>query len=91
MREKTWNGKVIEREWEVTVSLTRTITIPFEGNEDEEGLRDWLMMPSGEKYILDSVMKHLRITDMNKNTNMHIDDIYLKEYEVSKYDTDPRV
>ena len=89
--EKTWDGKVIEKTWEVTVSLQRQIIMPVEENEDEEELRDWLRMPSGKEYILDSVLKHLKIVGSGKNTNIYVEEIELKEYEVSKYDTDPRV
>ena len=81
----------IERVWEVTVSLQRTITMPIEEHEDKDEARAWLRTPEGKKYLLDKVIAYPRIIGLGRNTDLYVDDIELKEYEVSKHDTDLRV
>ena len=79
-------------EWEVTISLTRTLTWPVEDNEDEETFREWLRSNEGLGSIKDEFLKGIRLTrSLFRNTTVEIEEIELKENEVNSWDTHPSV
>ena len=82
---------VIVKEWEITVSITRTIRYPIEDNEDKEEMIKWANSVEGKRYIQTDFVKRLNCYSYPCTADMSIDDIELKEYEVKSTDTDPRV
>jgi len=79
------------REWEITVSLTRTFTYPIEDSEDKDEFKKWAQSPRGKQYIQGDFVRYLNCYSRPKNADMVIDDVELKETEVKSTDTDPRV
>ena len=83
-----------EQVWLVTVSLTRELEFPLEDNESKEEMEKWLKSEGGKQAIANDFKKGMRVDYRSfgrANTDITIEEIELKEYEVSKYDTDPRV
>lgn len=81
----------IVRTWEVTVSLQRTISMAIEDNEGKEELRTWLKTADGKKYALGLVIKNARVGDWSANADLYIDEVELKEEEVTKADCNPNL
>jgi len=81
----------IVQEWEVTISITRTLTYPLEDvGEDKDDFKKWARTPKGKQYIQGDFIKKLNCYSFPKNADMTIDDVELKETEVSSWDTDSR-
>lgn len=78
-------------EWKVTISLTRILTWPVEDDEDKETFRKWLRTSEGYGYIKTEFLKNMRLDGFGANTDVEIDEIELKENEVSSWDTHPSV
>ncbi len=83
-----------EQVWKVIVSLTRELEFTVEDNESKGEMEKWLRSDEGKQTIANDFKKGMRVDYRSfgrANTDITIEEIELKEYEVSKYDTDPRV
>ena len=79
------------KEWEVTLSLTRTLKFSVEEGEDEEEFRAWIDSDDGCNRIRDDFTKGMQTTGYYGNTDVEVIEIELAETEVKGTDTDPRV
>uniref|UniRef100_A0A6M3Y3V6 Uncharacterized protein n=1 Tax=viral metagenome TaxID=1070528 RepID=A0A6M3Y3V6_9ZZZZ len=82
---------IVAKEWEITVSITRTLKYPVEDNEMAEDIWTWANSLDGRGCIQGDFIKRLSSFRHPKNADMTIDDIELKETEVKSTDTDSRV
>ncbi len=85
---------MIDEVWKVTVSLTRDLEFQVDNNENKGAFEKWLKSTEGKLAIAADFKKDMRVDYRSfgrANTDIAIEEIELKEYEVSKYDTDPRV
>lgn len=85
-----------EREWEVTVSLTGVLSLPWEDDDTAAIVEQYLERSAGRGEIVDQFRKLHNQRDLGLRLNGYpvdvtIDDIELKETEVQSSDTDPRV
>ena len=67
------------KEWEVTVSITRTLKLPVDDNEGKEELIKWANSLDGKSYIKADFIKGLRCFGFNCNADMVIEEVELKE------------
>lgn len=81
----------IIKEWEITVSITRTFTYPLEDNENKDDFCTWAQSQTGKQFLQNDFIRHLNCYSYPRNGDMSIEDIELKETEVKSTDTDPRV
>ena len=79
------------REWEVTVSITRSMKYPIEDNEGEEEIIKWANSLIGKRHIQADFTRRLNCCGFPRNADMIIEEVELKETEVKSTDTDPRV
>ncbi len=81
----------IVKEWEVTVSITRTLKYSVEDFEDANEFKKWANSLDGNKFIQNDFVKGLKCYPFPKNADLIVDDVILKDYEVKSTDTDLRV
>ena len=81
----------IARTWEVTVTLQRTISMPVEDGEDKKALTAWLKTDIGLKHALNLVVSNARVGDWSANADLFIDEVELKEEEVTATDFNPNL
>lgn len=85
-----------EREWEVTVSLTGVLSVPWENYDTAAIVEQYLGRSEGRGEIASQFKKLHSQGGLGLRLNGYpvdvtIDDIELKETEVKSSDTDPRV
>ena len=86
--------KTIVKKWRVGITLYAPVEFSYDDGDTEQSIREWLKSPNGKDYIADLFPKRIKDSSKFKYAEAEvesIDDIELKEYEVSSYDTDPRV
>ena len=79
------------QEWEVTISITRTLRYPIEDNEDKKDFTKWANSGKGKQHMQSDFVKRLNCYGYPLNADMEIEEVELKEYEVKSTDTDTRV
>ena len=81
----------IVQEWEVTVSICRTITFPVEDGETKEEMEKWVRSDDGRSCIVPYFTKQLSMSGYSRNADLDFVEVNLRETEVKSMDTDPRV
>lgn len=81
----------IIREWEVTVSICRTINFPMEDGETKEQMEKWVRSEDGRSCIAPYFTKHMSLGGYSRNADLDFVEVNLKETEVKSTDTDSRV
>jgi len=67
------------KEWEVTISITRTMKYPVEDNEDAEAFKQWVKSLNGKRHIQSDFIKDLRCSSYPINADLEVVDIILKD------------
>lgn len=84
-------ASTIIREWEVTITITRTLQFPYENFESEGEFRAWLKSEEGLKALQQDFTKGLHLYGYIKNAEIELYDLNIKENQINSWDTDPRV
>jgi len=62
--------------------MIRDIEFPVDDEETREDFDDWLRSEQGKWAVAAEFIKGMNVTGYGKNTDMVIDDIFLKEHEL---------
>ncbi len=81
--------KIVE-EWEVDVTITRTLVLPMEAGEQPDDVRKWLRT-DGYKELRREFQRGMQFSMLPRDVEFDIDEIRVRETEAKSTDTDPRV